>query len=85
MNTSNNCLYNIWQNEIHPVGTLVGIWNWEQDHEDLGIIVKDFWQKSNRKHHLPIRIIHVLVAGKIEALSPQDVFEPGLSTPIIPF
>ena len=73
-----------WQEEIHPIGALVGVWNWEQNHEYLGVIIKDFWTRSKRKRIPSRRIIHVLVAGKIEALSPHEVFEPGMTTPIIP-
>jgi hypothetical protein len=73
-----------WQNQTHPSGALVGIWNWEANREDAAIVITDYWVKK-RSFRLKRRIVRVLVMGAIEELGPHEVFKFGKATPIIPF
>ena len=73
-----------WQNQMHPTGSLVGIWNWEANREDAAIIIADFVKKT-RGLRVKQRIIKVLAAGTIIDLGPHDIFELGKAKPIIPF
>lgn len=76
-----------WQESDRSPGELVGIWNYAEAREDLGLIIED-----NRNAEINpfgretyIRKIRTLIRGSIVALSKWDIYPPGSAKPSIPF
>jgi hypothetical protein len=75
----------VWQRVRREPGELVGIWNHELGHEDIGMVVLEENKIQKVKPKYDLSKVHVMIGGRIEKLSKWDIFPVGHAKPTIPY
>ena len=78
-------LVEYWQRVRREPGELVGIWNHELGKEDVGMVVMEENKVSRVKPKYDLSKVHVMIGGRIEAVSKWDVFPVGRAKPTVAF